>query len=105
MSLGKLLQSILQLFPFWQQIVEIFHYCHSPTQLWQVSSLVSYFQATEVFGPSEVGALPVRRCRRAAWQMLVATKIIVLFSFFLSSSFFLYLITFLPEGIVLEIFR
>ena len=25
------------------------------------------------FGPSEVRALPVRRCRRAAWQTLVAT--------------------------------
>jgi hypothetical protein len=61
-------------------------------------------ESTQIIGPSEVRALPVRRCRRAAWQMLVATKIIVLFSFFLSSSFFLYLITFLPEGIVLRIF-
>ena len=39
------------------------------------------------FGPSEVHALPVRRCRRAAWQTLVATIngvifLLLLFSFF-----------------------
>ena len=53
----------------------------------------------EAIGPSEVRALPVRRCRRAAWQMLVATINGIIF-LLLSHS-----LTFLPEGVVLGIFR
>jgi hypothetical protein len=34
-------------------------------------------------GPSEVRALPVRCCRRAVWQMLVATINGIFLSFFL----------------------
>jgi hypothetical protein len=43
-------------------------------------------------GPSEVRVLPVRRCRRAAWQTLVATINGV--NLLLSHS-----VTFLPEGV------
>ena len=47
-----------------------------------------------LFGPSEVRALPVRRCRRAALQTLVAT-LMALFSLLLLSGS----VTFLPEGV------
>ena len=50
-------------------------------------------------GPSEVHALPIRCCRRAAWQTLVATinGVILLLLLFSSGS-----VTFLPEGVVLR---
>jgi hypothetical protein len=39
-------------------------------------------------GLSEVRALPVRRCRRAAWQTLVATINGIILSFFFSFTYF-----------------
>jgi hypothetical protein len=59
------------------------------------NNIAEHFQIYAI-GPSEVRALPVRRCRRAAWQTLVATINGIFLSFFF---FFLIRLLFSQKGL------
>jgi hypothetical protein len=77
---------------FCQRLEDILGLVHLTHHNMHAQSLVGLFNII----PSEVRALPMRHCRQAAWQTKWPLN-----SFFFSSSLFLRLITFFPEGVVL----